>query len=44
MNQVKFSIVTPVYNGEATIARTIRSVLDQTVPPYEYNIVDSGSV
>lgn len=43
MNQLKFSIVTPVYNGEATIARTIQSVLDQTVLPYEYNIVDGGS-
>lgn len=43
MNSIKFSIVTPVYNGEAFIARTIESVLDQTVPPYEYNIVDGGS-
>lgn len=43
MNAVRFSIVTPVYNGETTIARTIQSVLDQTVPPYEYNIVDGGS-
>ena len=43
MNQVKFSIVTTVYNGEATIARTIQSVLNQAVPPYEYNIVDGGS-
>lgn len=43
MNAVRFSIVTPVYNGETTIARTIQSVLDQTEPPYEYNIVDGGS-
>lgn len=43
MKFVRFSIVTPVYNGEAAIARTIQSVLDQTVRPYEYNIVDGGS-
>ena len=43
MNHVRFSIVTPVYNGEASIARTIQSILDQTVPPYEYNIVDGAS-
>lgn len=45
MNSVRFSIVTPVYNGETTIARTNQSVLDQTEPPYyEYSIVDGGSV
>ena len=43
MESVRFSIVTPVYNGEAFIARTIQSVLDQTAPPFEYNIVDGGS-
>ena len=44
MNSVRFSIVTPVYNGEITIVRTIQSVLGQMKLPYEYNIVDSGSV
>lgn len=43
MSPVRFSIVTPVYNGEVSIARTIQSVLNQTVLPYEYNIVDGGS-
>ena len=43
MDHVRFSIVTPVYNGETSIARTIQSVLDQTEPPYEYNIVDGSS-
>lgn len=43
MNAVRFSIVTPVYNGETTIARTIQAVLDQMVSPYEYNIVDGSS-
>lgn len=40
---ITFSIVTPVYNGAATIARTIESVLGQTVAPMEYHIVDGGS-
>ncbi len=39
----RFSIVTPVYNGEATIARTIESVLSQSYAPFEYHIVDGGS-
>jgi glycosyltransferase involved in cell wall biosynthesis len=37
------SIVTVVYNGEAFIERTIRSVLGQTWPNIEYIIVDGGS-
>ena len=40
---VRFSIVTPVYNGEQTIARTIESVLHQTYAPSEYHVVDAGS-
>ncbi len=40
---ITFSIVTPVYQGEATIARTIESVLHQTVAPLEYHIIDGGS-
>ena len=35
--------MTPVYNGEKTIARTIESVLNQTISPYEYIIVDGAS-
>ena len=42
-NKITFSIVTPVYQGEATIARTIESVLHQTLPPLEYHIIDGGS-
>lgn len=37
------SIVTVVYNGMATLERTIKSVLDQTYPNIQYIIVDGGS-
>lgn len=38
-----FSILTPAYNAEATIDRTIRSVLDQTCADWEQIVVDDGS-
>lgn len=37
------SIITVVYNGEKTLARTIESVLNQSVPPMEYWIMDGAS-
>ena len=40
---MKISIVTVSYNAEATIAQTIESVLEQTMPPYEYIIKDGKS-
>jgi len=40
---VFFSIVIPLYNKEATIARAIQSVLNQTVQDFEIVIVNDGS-
>lgn len=37
------SIVTVVYNGMATLERTIKSVLDQSYPHIQYVVVDGGS-
>lgn len=37
------SVLTVVYNGAATIERTIQSVLAQTHPSIEYVVVDGGS-
>ena len=38
---MKLSIVTVCYNAEQCIDRTIKSVLNQTCPVYEYIIIDS---
>ncbi|MEW5802919.1 MAG: glycosyltransferase [bacterium] len=37
------SVITAVYNGEKYLAEAIESVLDQTLPDFEYIIVDDGS-
>lgn len=41
---MKVSIITVVYNAEATIEQAIQSVLAQTHAPIEYIIVDGASI
>lgn len=41
--EIKVTVVIPVYNTEHTLARTIDSVLAQTLTEYEIVIVDDGS-
>ncbi|MDB5121056.1 MAG: putative glycosyltransferase O-antigen related protein [Sphingobacteriales bacterium] len=40
---IKFSVVIPVYNAEATIKETITSCLNQTLPPFEIIVIDDCS-
>ena len=40
---LKFSIITVVYNGEAFIEETIKSVIQQTYTDIEYIIIDGAS-
>jgi len=43
MSMPRFSVVIPVYNGQAFVARAIESVLAQSWPAYELIVVDDGS-
>ena len=40
---ITFSVIIPVYRGEAYLAETIQSVLRQTLPPLEILVIDDGS-
>lgn len=40
---IKFSVVIPAYNAEATIAASIKSVLNQSYQPYEIIVIDDHS-
>ena len=42
-DRVRISVVTVTYNSAATVGETVRSVLDQTYPVYEYIIIDACS-
>jgi glycosyltransferase involved in cell wall biosynthesis len=42
-NEGKYIIITPVRNEEKYIKETINSVLNQTIPPMEWIIVNDGS-
>ena len=41
--EIKVSIITPCFNSEKTIGRTLDSVMAQTYSNLEYIIVDGGS-
>lgn len=43
VESAKISIVTVVFNSEKTISRTIECILSQTIPVYEYIIIDGCS-
>lgn len=40
---MKYGVITACFNSEATIARAINSVLEQSILPHEYIFVDGGS-
>ena len=37
------SVILPVFNGEPTITRAVRSILSQTLSDIELIVVDDGS-
>lgn len=43
MSLLKFSIITPCYNSEKTIARTLECICSQTYADFEYIVIDGAS-
>ena len=43
MNELKISVITVVFNGGETIEETIKSIVNQDYPSFEYIIVDGKS-
>lgn len=42
-NEIKISVIMPVYNVEKFVAKTIESVLNQTLKEIEFFAIDDGS-
>lgn len=40
---LRFSVVIPLFNKKSTVARAIRSALQQTLPPVDVFVIDDGS-
>ena len=43
VSHLKFSIITPCYNSEKTIARTLECICGQTYTDFEYIVIDGAS-
>ena len=43
MSDIKISVIMPVYNVEAYVAKAIESMLAQTLTDFEFLIVDDGT-
>lgn len=43
MDEIKISVIIPVYNNETTIVRCIESVINQTLDGIEIIVIDDGS-